>query len=151
MRAVLQRVSGARVEIEGEPGRGIGQGFVVLLGIETGDSAEDIGWLVRKLVRLRLFDGDEGEMSRSILDCGGDVLLISQFTLLGTTKKGTRPSYNRAAAPFEAVPLYEAFIRELEAALGKPVATGTFGAEMRVALTNDGPVTLILDSKRRDF
>ena len=128
----------------------IGGGLVVLLGIEERDTAEDVDWLAGKMVNLRLFVDETGAMNRSVLDMGGEILLISQFTLFASTKKGTRPSWHRAAKPEVAVPLYEAMIGRLHAALGRPVATGRFGAMMQVSLVNDGPVTLLLDTKTRE-
>lgn len=128
----------------------IGRGLLVLLGVEPADGAEDVEWLVAKLVQLRIFDDEAGEMNRSVTDVGGEILLVSQFTLHASTRKGTRPSWHRAAKPDIAVPLYEAFLHRLQELTGKPVPTGIFGAEMQVALVNDGPVTLIVDSKSRE-
>ncbi|EDY22025.1 D-tyrosyl-tRNA(Tyr) deacylase [Chthoniobacter flavus Ellin428] len=150
MRAVVQRVSSASVTIENEVTGKIDGGLVVLLGIEETDTAEDIEWLAGKIVNLRVFRDDTGAMNRSLLDEGGGILLISQFTLFASTKKGTKPSWHRAAKPPVAVPLYEAMIARLTTALGRPVATGRFGAMMQVALVNDGPVTLLLDTKDRE-
>lgn len=150
VRAVVQRVSEASVSIEGLPPRRIGRGLMVLLGIEAADTADDIAWLVGKLPKLRIFPDEGGQMNLSLADIGGEVLLVSQFTLFASTAKGTRPSFNAAARPDVARPLYEAFIRELESALGRSVATGEFGAAMDVSLVNAGPVTLLLDSKRRE-
>jgi len=149
MRAVVQRVASASVAIAGQTRSAIQIGLLVLLGIEEADAAEDIGWLAGKIVRLRIFPDDQGVMNRSVQEAGGDVLVVSQFTLLASTKKGNRPSYIRAARPEVAVPLYEEFVRKLSAGLGKPVHTGEFGADMQVALVNDGPVTLLLDTKAR--
>ncbi|MCG3166874.1 MAG: D-aminoacyl-tRNA deacylase [Bacteroidia bacterium] len=147
MKAVIQRVSEASVKIEGIIKGQINSGLLVLLGIEEADTAEDIEWLSGKICRLRIF-GDENEvMNLSVQDIKGDVLLISQFTLHASTKKGNRPSYIKAARPEVAISLYEAFIRQLEKELDKPVQTGEFGADMKVSLVNDGPVTIIIDSK----
>lgn len=150
MRAVIQRVSSAAVTIEGELSGRIEAGLVVLLGIEESDTAEDIDWLTGKIVNLRLFVDETGAMNRSVLEHGGGILLVSQFTLFASTKKGTKPSWHRAAKPDVAVPLYEAMIAKLGTALGRLVATGRFGAMMQVALVNDGPVTLLLDTKARE-
>src|ERR1051325_10670998 len=150
MRAVIQRVSRASVAIGGDIKGSIQAGLVVLLGIEESDSAEDIEWLSGKLVRLRIFNDEQGVMNRSVQEMQGAILLISQFTLFASTKKGNRPSYSRAASGEVAIPLYEAFIRRLTADLGKPVQTGDFGADMKVKLVNDGPVTILIDSRDRE-
>ncbi len=150
MRAVIQRVAEAKVTIAGSVKGAIDPGLVVLLGVEDADTAEDIEWLSGKIVRLRIFNDDSGVMNLSVQEAGGDILLISQFTLFASTKKGNRPSYTRAARPELAVPLYEKFIARLTQDLGKPVQTGEFGAHMDVTLTNDGPVTIIMDSKLRE-
>src|SRR2546422_8577374 len=150
MRAVVQRVSEASVTIKGQVRGVIQKGLLVLLAVEEDDAQEDIEWLSGKIVRLRIFNDDQGVMNRSVQDAQGDVLLVSQFTLFASTKKGNRPSYSRAALPEIAVPLYDAFMRKLSADLGKPVQTGAFGADMKVALVNDGPVTIIMDSKNRE-
>jgi D-tyrosyl-tRNA(Tyr) deacylase len=150
MRAVIQRVSEASVTIGGLVKGAIRTGLLVLLGIEEADTAEDIEWLSGKLVRLRIFNDDAGVMNLSVQDIKGGVLLISQFTLHASTKKGNRPSYIRAARPELAIPLYEAFIVRLTQDLGQPVQTGEFGADMKVALVNDGPVTIQIDSKARE-
>jgi D-tyrosyl-tRNA(Tyr) deacylase len=150
MRAVIQRVAAARVTITGRVTGSIQKGLLVLLGVEEADSAEDIEWLSGKLVRLRIFNDDAGVMNRSVQEIGGEVLLVSQFTLFASTKKGNRPSYIRSAQPEIAEPLYEAFIARLTQDLGKPIVTGEFGAHMDVSLLNDGPVTIIVDSKRRE-
>lgn len=150
MRAVIQRVAHASVTISDEVTAQIGPGLLVLLGIEPSDTEEDIHWVSGKIVRMRLFNDEKGVMNRSVLECGGEILLVSQFTLMASTKKGNRPSYIGAAPPAIAVPLYEAFIQRIGSDLGKPVQTGRFGADMKVALLNDGPVTLCIDSKRRD-
>ena len=145
MRIVLQRVSRARVTIDGEESGAIGRGLLVLLGIRQGDTLDSVQRLADKLIGLRIFADDEGKMNRSLQDVGGAVLIVSQFTLYGDTRKGRRPSFITAAAPEVAIPLYEAFIDALRA-LGVPVATGRFGAMMQVELVNDGPVTLILEA-----
>jgi D-tyrosyl-tRNA(Tyr) deacylase len=150
MRAVIQRVSSASVTIEKEIAGRIDGGLVVLLGIEEADTAEDIEWLAGKIVNLRLFEDEAGAMSRSVVETGGGILAISQFTLFASTKKGTKPSWHRAAKPAVAIPLYEAMVAKLNALLGRPVATGRFGAMMQVELVNEGPVTLILDSKDKE-
>ena len=150
MRAVIQRASEASVTIDDQVRGRIGLGLVVLLGIEEADDAGDIDWLCGKIASLRVFNDDGGLMNRSLAEVGGGVLLISQFTLHASTKKGNRPSFTRAAKPEIAIPLYEQFIARLEAALGQAVATGEFGASMRVALVNDGPVTITIDSKNRE-
>ncbi len=150
MRVVLQRVSSARVTIAGRVTGQIDQGLLIFVGIESADTADDGEWLAQKIVRLRIFADADGNMNRSVADIDGGLLLISQFTLHASTQKGARPSFNQAARPEHARPLYERFIAQLTAALGRPVATGEFGAMMQVALVNDGPVTLLLDSKQRD-
>jgi len=150
MRAVVQRVSQANVVIESAVRGSIQKGLMVLLAIEEPDTDEDVEWLSGKLVRLRIFDDENGVMNRSVQEAGGDVLLISQFTLYASTRKGNRPSYSRSARPEAAVPLYKKFITRLEQDLGKPIQTGEFGAHMAVNLTNDGPVTIIIDSKMKE-
>lgn len=150
MRAVIQRVSEASVTINRLTKRSIGPGMVVLLAIEEPDTAEDVEWLSGKIVRLRIFDDGEAVMNRSIQEAQGEILLISQFTLFASTKKGNRPSYSRAASPQIAIPLYEQFIRKLAEDLGRAVHTGEFGADMKVHLINDGPVTIIIDSKLKE-
>lgn len=150
MRVVIQRVTEAKVVIEGNVNGEIEQGFMILVGIEEADGAEDIAWLTKKIVNLRVFDDENGVMNRSIMDAGGDILLISQFTLHAMTAKGNRPSYIKAAKPDISIPLYESFIKSLEEAMGKKIATGIFGADMKVSLTNDGPVTILIDSKNRE-
>ena len=150
MRVVIQRVLNASVDINGKERRAINQGLMVLLGIEDADSLEDIQWLSAKIVNLRIFNDGEGVMNVSILEMNGEILLISQFTLHASTKKGNRPSYIKAAKPPKAIPLYKQFIDELNKLLGKAVQTGEFGAEMKVALVNDGPVTIVIDSKARE-
>jgi len=144
-------VSEAKVVTGGKEVSSIGKGLLVLLGIEDADTGVDIEWLVRKLVQLRIFNDENGVMNLSVLDVGGDIMVVSQFTLHASTKKGNRPSYIRASGPEHAVPLYEAFIRTTEKSLGKKVAAGIFGAMMEVSLVNDGPVTIIMDSKQKDF
>jgi D-aminoacyl-tRNA deacylase len=150
MKVVIQRVTEAQVVIEGSIKGKIGKGFMILVGIEEADTQEDIAWLTKKIVCLRVFDDSEGVMNLPVTDIGGEILLISQFTLHALTAKGNRPSYIRAARAETAIPLYEKFIISLSEALGKRVETGTFGADMKVSLTNDGPVTIIIDSKRRE-
>ena len=150
MRAVIQRVSRASVTTRNTVRGRIEKGLLVLLAVEEADSGEDIEWLSGKIVRLRIFPDDDGVMNRSVLEMGGDILVVSQFTLYASTRKGNRPSYSRSAGPDQAMPLYEAFVQQLSAVLGKSVPTGEFGADMQVDLTNDGPVTLIMDSKLRE-
>ena len=150
MRAVIQRVSQANVVIAGVVKGEIAQGLLVLLAVEEADGAEDVEWLSGKLVRLRVFNDESGVMNRSVQEIGGDILLVSQFTLFASTKKGNRPSYIRAAGPQIAIPLYEQFMARLTTDLGKPIQTGGFGADMQVTLTNAGPVTIIIDSKLRE-
>src|SRR5690349_8963059 len=149
MIAVIQRVSEASVEINGAVRANIKGGLLILLGIEDADNGEDIDWLANKIVALRIFDDEQGVMNISIRETGGDIIVVSQFTLHASTRKGNRPSYIKAAKPDVAVPLYEKFVGVLSAALGKPVQTGEFGADMQVALINDGPVTILIDSKRK--
>lgn len=149
MIALIQRVSSCSVSIEGSIKSHIGTGLLVLLGIEEADGSEDISWLTSKLVNLRVFPDEQGVMNKSLLEIGGELLLVSQFTLHASTKKGNRPSYIKAAKPDIALPLYEQMIVALEVALGKAIGTGTFGADMQVALVNDGPVTLIMDTKNK--
>jgi D-tyrosyl-tRNA(Tyr) deacylase len=150
MRAVIQRVTSASVTIDEKVVGAIDHGLLVLIGKEEADTAEDIEWLAQKIVNLRIFADEAGVMNRSVLDVAGGILLVSQFTLLASTKKGTRPSWHRAAKPDVAIPLYETMIRRLGELLGRPIQTGRFGAMMQVALVNDGPVTLIVDSKARE-
>ncbi len=149
MIAVIQRVQHASVAIDGSDVGSIGEGMLVLLGIEDADTTEDIEWLSRKIINLRIFGDDEGVMNRSVLDISGEVLIVSQFTLHASTKKGNRPSYIKAARPEVAIPLYEEFIASCENLLGKTVQTGEFGGDMKVSLLNDGPVTIIIDTKDR--
>ena len=150
MRVVLQRVSSASVTIAGREAGAIKQGLLVLVGIEAADTSADGEWLARKICALRIFADADGQMNRSVVEVEGGILLISQFTLHASTQKGARPSFNAAAPPTHARPLYEQFIAQLSGALGRPVATGEFGANMDVALVNAGPVTLIIDSKQRE-
>ncbi|MGA9239238.1 D-aminoacyl-tRNA deacylase [Robiginitalea sp.] len=150
MRAVVQRVRSASVAISGEKVSEISSGLLILLGIGVGDSPEDIQWLAPKIANLRIFNDDKGVMNRSVHQTRGEVIVVSQFTLLASTKKGNRPSYIRAARPEEAIPLYEAFVLELEKYLGREVGTGVFGADMQVDLCNDGPVTIWIDTRMRE-
>jgi D-tyrosyl-tRNA(Tyr) deacylase len=150
MRVVIQRVSTASVNINGDLTSAIGNGFMVLLGIEPGDTEEDAEWLSGKIALLRVFGDENGLMNRDIKESGGDILVVSQFTLHAAYKKGNRPSFIRAARPEQAIPLYEFFNQSLSEKLGKPVATGVFGADMKVALVNDGPVTIIMDTKNKE-
>lgn len=150
MRAVIQRVTSASVTIENKVKASIGSGLLVLLGIEEEDGDEDITWLASKIVNLRIFDDEAGVMNLSVNETRGDILLISQFTLHAKTKKGNRPSYIKAAGPAIAIPIYEKFITTLSSTLGKEIGTGEFGAMMQVALVNDGPVTIIIDTKNRE-
>jgi D-tyrosyl-tRNA(Tyr) deacylase len=150
MRAVLQRVSGSTVTIEGTTTASIGNGLLILLGIEEADTTEDIEWLTGKIAKLRIFDDENGVMNKSIVESGGDAIVVSQFTLHASTKKGNRPSYIKAAKPSIAIPLYESFIAGLEKELNKKIFTGEFGADMKVSLINDGPVTIIIDTKNKE-
>ncbi len=150
MRAVIQRVSEASVTIDGQISGQIDQGLLVLLGIENADTEEDIQWLTAKLSKLRIFSDEDGKMNRSIQDVGGGFLVVSQFTLHASTKKGNRPSYIRAARPEVAIPLYEKFMSVLQTYSEQPIQTGEFGADMKVRLLNDGPVTIIIDTKQKE-
>ena len=150
MKIVIQRVSKASVTIEGKVSGKIGYGLLVLLGIEDADAEEDITWLSNKILNLRIFNDDAGIMNRSVLEIGGEILLISQFTLHASTKKGNRPSYIKASKPEVAIPLYEKMIAQLEKDSGKKIQTGIFGADMKVELLNDGPVTIVIDSKNKE-
>ena len=150
MRAVIQRVSETSVTIKNEITSKIGNGLLILLGIEDADTQEDIDWLCGKIIRLRIFGDDNGVMNLSVQDVDGEILVVSQFTLHASTKKGNRPSYIKAAKPEFAIPIYEKFVKKLEAETGKPVKTGEFGAMMEIGLVNDGPVTIIIDSKNRE-
>ena len=149
MRAVIQRVASASVTIEGKVKSAIGPGLLILLGVGQDDTQEDIDYLVKKAAALRIFPDDAGVMNRSVQETGGDIIVVSQFTLMALTKKGNRPSYIEAAGHELAVPMYEKFCAALSAAIGKPVGTGEFGADMKVALVNDGPVTICMDSKNK--
>lgn len=150
MRAVIQRVSQASVTINNTIRSSIGNGLLVLVGIEDADTDEDITWLSHKIVNLRIFNDEQGVMNISVKEHGGDIILVSQFTLHAATKKGNRPSYIRASKPDIAIPLYEKMIAQLTADLGKPIGTGEFGADMKVSLLNDGPVTIIMDTKNKE-
>ena len=151
MRVVIQKVKEASVTVEGEKISAIKNGLLILVGIENEDTQEDIDYLVKKSTQLRIFDDDNGVMNRSVKDVDGDIIVVSQFTLQANTKKGNRPSYIRAAKPDISIPMYEKFVAAMETALGKKVGTGKFGAMMDVALINDGPVTIIIDSKQKEF
>ncbi len=151
MRVVIQRVSKASVTIDQQIKSAIQKGMLILLGIEDADTEEDISWLIKKISQLRIFDDEDGVMNKSLLDIDGEALVVSQFTLHASTKKGNRPSYIRAAKPDFAVPMYEKFVAALSASLQKEVPTGEFGANMQVELLNDGPVTIIIDSKDKSF
>ena len=150
MRVLIQRTKHASVTIEGRCKSAIKQGLLVLVGIEDSDGKEDIEWLCKKIVNLRIFDDENGVMNRSVLDIDGEILVVSQFTLHASTKKGNRPSYIRASKPEIAIPLYETFCKELSISLGKEVGTGEFGADMKVELLNDGPVTIWMDTKNKE-
>ena len=150
MRVVIQRVSGASVTTGTEISGQIGRGLLILLGIEDSDDDRDIDWLSSRIINLRIFSDDQGIMNNSVLNAGGDILVVSQFTLHASTKKGNRPSYLRAAKPETAIPLYDKFILQLGHLLGKKIQTGKFGAMMQVSLVNDGPVTIIIDTKNRE-
>lgn len=150
MRIVIQRVKHASVTIEGVTKSKIGEGYLILLGIEDADTQEDTLWLCRKIVGLRVFEDENGVMNKSIMDVNGEIIVVSQFTLMASYKKGNRPSYIRAAGHEKAIPMYESFCKELSAALGKPVQTGEFGADMKVELLNDGPVTICMDTKNKE-
>ena len=149
MRTVIQRVSEASVTIHGQVKSRIGRGLLVLLGVAADDDSSDIDWLVKKIAALRIFDDDNGVMNRSVCDTQGDIMVVSQFTLMASTKKGNRPSWIHAAPHSIAIPCYEEFCKKMAEAIGKPVATGEFGADMQVALINDGPVTIMIDSKNQ--
>jgi len=150
MRAVIQRVREASVTIDGRVKSSIGQGLLVLLAVEDADTAEDLEWLSGKIARLRVFNDAQGVMNLAVTEVAGQVLVVSQFTLFASTRKGNRPAYTRSSKPEIAIPMYERFVQTLGTALGQPVATGEFGADMQVALINDGPVTIIIDSKLRE-
>lgn len=149
MRAVIQRVSSASVTIDGAVKSAIGPGLMILLGVGHEDGQEDLDWLVKKVAGLRIFNDDAGVMNRSIVEVGGEALVVSQFTLMASTNKGNRPSYIGAAGHEKAIPMYEAFCKSLSDAIGRPVGTGEFGADMKVTLVNDGPVTICIDTKDR--
>lgn len=151
MRLVIQRVSSAIVKVHESVVSEIGTGLLILVGIEEADNAEDMEWLVKKTCQLRIFNDTEGVMNLSVQDIGGEIIVVSQFTLYASAKKGNRPSYIRAARPERAIPLYEQLVEAYNLALGKPIGTGVFGAHMEISLVNDGPVTIILDSKNKDF
>ena len=150
MRLVIQRVTHASVTIEGKVKSAIGPGLLILVGVESADTTEDVDWLVLKVAALRIFDDEQGVMNRSVQDINGEALVVSQFTLFASTKKGNRPSWLKAAPHDISVPLYEAFCQRLSQAMGKPVGTGEFGAEMKVELLNDGPVTILMDTKNKE-
>ena len=150
MRVVIQRVLESHVKVDGKIIGQVGKGLMVLVGIEPSDNQEDIVWLSNKIVNLRIFDDEMGVMNKSIIDIGGDILLISQFTLHASTKKGNRPSYIKASKPDIAIPLYEKLIEQLKTDLGKAIGTGVFGADMKVELLNDGPVTILIDTKQKE-
>lgn len=150
MRAVIQRVKNASVTIDGQQKSAIRDGLLVLMGVEDADTADDISWLSSKIVNLRIFNDENGVMNRSVKEINGDILLVSQFTLHASTKKGNRPSYIRASKPEHAVPMYEAMIKQISIDLGKEIGTGSFGADMKVELLNDGPVTIWIDTKNRE-
>ena len=150
MRAVIQRVEEAAVKVSGETVSRIGPGLLVLLGIEDGDGPEDIAWLTAKIAKMRIFSDDGGKMNLCVTDIGGEIIVVSQFTLHASTKKGNRPSFLRAAAPAVSEPLYEAFCTAMETELGKPVGRGVFGADMKISLVNDGPVTIFIDTRARE-
>lgn len=150
MRAVIQRVLEAQVVVEGEQIARTGPGVLIFLGIENADGKEDVEWLAKKIANLRIFNDENGVMNRSLLEEGGEAIVVSQFTLHAATKKGNRPSYIKAAKPDLAIPIYEQFIQEFEKLLGKKVGTGVFGADMKVSLLNDGPVTIVIDTKKKE-
>ena len=150
MRAVVQRVAKASVTIDGEVKSSIGDGLLILVGIEDADTSEDVEWLSGKIVRMRIFEDEQGVMNRSVVEVGGDIIVVSQFTLHASTKKGNRPSYIKASKPDFAIPMYNQFVAQVESDLGKLVGTGIFGADMKVELLNDGPVTIIIDTKNRE-
>lgn len=150
MRSVIQRVTHASISIEGSGRSTIGRGLLVLIGIEDGDGPEDMEWLSRKMINLRIFDDEAGVMNLSLADTGGELMLVSQFTLFASTKKGNRPSYIRASKPEIAIPLYEGMVQQLEKDLGRKIQTGIFAADMKIELLNDGPVTILMDSKNKE-
>lgn len=150
MRLVIQRVKNASVTIDGKLHSEIGEGLMVLVGVAQGDTLDDVKWLAAKTAAMRIFNGDEGVMNRSVIDCGGEVMAVSQFTLTASTRKGNRPSYIHVAGHDLAIPLYEAYCEQVQALVGREVKRGVFGADMQVALTNDGPVTIIIDSHLKE-
>ncbi|QKJ32701.1 D-tyrosyl-tRNA(Tyr) deacylase [Mucilaginibacter mali] len=150
MRAVLQRVSSASCTVDGNITGQIGMGFLVLLGIEDADTPDDLQWLAQKITNMRVFGDEQGLMNKALADVGGDILLISQFTLFAQTKKGNRPSFIRAARPDKAIPMYKQMIKALGELIGKPIATGIFGADMKISLVNDGPVTIVMDTRDKE-
>lgn len=150
MRAIIQRVSSASCTVDGEITGKIGAGFMVLLGIEDSDNDEDVNWLAQKIVNMRIFSDEKGAMNKALAEVGGDILLISQFTLFASTKKGNRPGFTRSAKPEVAIPLYEKMIAELARVSGKEIQTGIFGADMKISLVNDGPVTIPIDTKSKE-
>ena len=150
MRTVIQRVTHASVSIEGEIHGAIEKGLLLLVGIEEADTEEDVKWLTQKVVNLRIFDDENGVMNRSVIESGGEVMVVSQFTLHASTKKGNRPSYIKASKPEFAIPMYESFCAEMGLQIGKPVSTGEFGADMKIELLNDGPVTILIDSQNKE-
>jgi D-tyrosyl-tRNA(Tyr) deacylase len=150
MRLVIQRVSKASVTIEGTVKSSIGQGLLILLGITNEDTQEDIDWLCGKVSKLRIFNDEDGVMNKSVMDIDGEIIVVSQFTLMASTKKGNRPSYIRAARPDFAIPMYETFVKQLSIIAQRPIQTGEFGADMKVQLLNDGPVTILIDSKNKE-
>ncbi|MEM9990869.1 MAG: D-aminoacyl-tRNA deacylase [Bacteroidota bacterium] len=150
MRVIIQRVQKASVSIAGKVKAVIGQGLLILLGVEGADTQEDITWLCQKIMKLRIFSDEAGKMNQSVLDIEGELLVVSQFTLFASTKKGNRPSYLKSAKPEVAIPLYEAFVKELETVAQRPIKTGEFGADMQVELLNDGPVTIWIDTKNKE-
>ncbi|MBP8114083.1 MAG: D-tyrosyl-tRNA(Tyr) deacylase [Chitinophagaceae bacterium] len=150
MKAVIQRVSKASVKVDGQFTAQIGNGLLIFLGIEDADADEDIEWLSSKIINLRIFNDADGVMNESVLDKKGEIILVSQFTLYASTKKGNRPSYVKASKPEIAIPLYEKMVKQLETDLGKPIGSGIFGADMKVELLNDGPVTIVIDTKNKE-
>jgi len=150
MRAVIQRVTEASCTVGGSVTGSIGTGFLILLGIEPADTGEDLQWLAQKIIGMRIFGDEHGQMNKALADVDGGILLISQFTLFASTKKGNRPGFTRAARPEQAIPLYESMIKQLSALSGKQIQTGIFGADMKISLLNDGPVTILIDSKNKE-
>lgn len=150
MRAVIQRVTSASCKVDDQITGSIDLGFVVLLGIEDADTQEDLEWLAGKIINMRIFGDEEGLMNKALADVNGNILLISQFTLFAATKKGNRPGFTRAARPDKAIPFYEAMIKQLSTSLNRPIQTGIFGADMKISLVNDGPVTIVIDTKNKE-